>query len=94
MAERVRMVNTNPQSKFYNKVKFFPEGWANGEYAKKQGWQIEDPKIQVPEKPVAASLNGQQPKETVKETEVKNEEKIETAKPAKKKPGRKANPNK
>lgn len=90
MAERVRMVNTNPQSKFYNKVKFFPEGWANGEYAKKQGWQIEDPKVKASETIDISQTIA----EITQKVKSEADGKIETAKPAKKKPGRKANPNK
>lgn len=36
--QKVRMINTNPKSRFYNKVRFFSQASAKSGWAKNEGW--------------------------------------------------------
>lgn len=40
--QKVRMINTNPKSRFFNKVRPFSEGFAKSSYAKSEGWVIQE----------------------------------------------------
>lgn len=95
----VRMINTNPDSRNYNKVQFFTEQTANSSVLKRDGWERQE--LKEPEKPKSerqklaeAGIEKSADVSEIAEDIVKSTEKIkaeEKAEPKPKgKPGRKA----
>lgn len=49
--QKVRMVNTNPKSRFYNRVREFSEGFAKSRYAQGEGWVRQEMPKSAPVQP-------------------------------------------